>query len=588
MSTHRKLMTVCCAAVLALGLAACGSSSDSDSSNTGGTDVTEPAVPELTVAQTAAATAATAAMTAAGNAGTAADDADAARANAATMQTDETSSGLAAKAREYAGAAHAAYMAAKAASEAAAAAEDITAAVRAQVDAENAQADAEAAETKAAEYGQASMEAANAELMIDGTVKSVGGTDGTSIDATAARSLVTTGEGANAQTVDTGLQAKLDQPMTMGGPTPGVAGVEGDPDASPNPYKAPVTSAAERSFPIGKLVDSADDEARLLIITKYAGLKTVPVYASINAIDVTGVVDSDGRIVISAGNIITLKPKGMYYRAGTDAAITVTAGLDTDNDNAPQGSIVGAMAEAQQVYSYVDNNNTPEVTTDDVTGNVVLTSTTVAGETTTVIYSNVALTVVLERDGDGNTTEMTEVTAKIPEAADYSHIHFGVWAGLGAAKNNGSQSIDDLGIGFVQSIGDGLSGADMPNNGMATYKGNWAATVQTEDEDGDGAISLTSGDASMTADFGKETVKADLDGLAMLSGTVSGNTFSGTKASDIGHTSLDADADFTGSFSGGFYGTKAAEAGGVFDFASDDGNNEGGAFRGAFGGKRQP
>ena len=30
MSTHRKLMTVCCAAVLALGLAACGSSSDDD------------------------------------------------------------------------------------------------------------------------------------------------------------------------------------------------------------------------------------------------------------------------------------------------------------------------------------------------------------------------------------------------------------------------------------------------------------------------------------------------------------------------------------------------------------------------------
>ena len=30
MSTHRKLMTVCCAAVFALGLAACGSSDDND------------------------------------------------------------------------------------------------------------------------------------------------------------------------------------------------------------------------------------------------------------------------------------------------------------------------------------------------------------------------------------------------------------------------------------------------------------------------------------------------------------------------------------------------------------------------------
>ena len=38
MSTHRKLMTVCCAAVLALGLAACGSSSDDDANGNGNGD----------------------------------------------------------------------------------------------------------------------------------------------------------------------------------------------------------------------------------------------------------------------------------------------------------------------------------------------------------------------------------------------------------------------------------------------------------------------------------------------------------------------------------------------------------------------
>ena len=39
--------------------------------------------------------------------------------------------------------------------------------------------------------------------------------------------------------------------------------------------------------------------------------------------------------------------------------------------------------------------------------------------------------------------------------------------------------IDDLGIGFVQNYsGSGLTGADMPNNGSATYSGNWVATVQ--------------------------------------------------------------------------------------------------------------
>ena len=32
-----------------------------------------------------------------------------------------------------------------------------------------------------------------------------------------------------------------------------------------------------------------------------------------------------------------------------------------------------------------------------------------------------------------------EVTAKIPEATDYKHIHFGVWAALGAAEEDGTQ-----------------------------------------------------------------------------------------------------------------------------------------------------
>ena len=44
------------------------------------------------------------------------------------------------------------------------------------------------------------------------------------------------------------------------------------------------------------------------------------------------------------------------------------------------------------------------------------------------------------------------------------------------------------------------------------------------------------------------------------------------------------EADFEGEFSGAFYGTQAAEAGGVFDFTSED--TEGGEFRGAFGGDR--
>ena len=41
----------------------------------------------------------------------------------------------------------------------------------------------------------------------------------------------------------------------------------------------------------------------------------------------------------------------------------------------------------------------------------------------------------------------------------------------------------------------------------------------------------------------------------------------------------------TGTFNGAFFGSKAAEAGGVFHFTSED--NEDGAFAGAFGGDRQ-
>ena len=185
----------------------------------------------------------------------------------------------------------------------------------------------------------------------------------------------------------------------------------------------------------------------------------------------------------------------------------------------------------------------------------------------------------------------TKVKAAIPEATNYSHVHFGVWASLGDAAKSGAQNLSDLGIGFVQNYSDGgltpIGGTsdDMPNHGSAEYNGNWVAAIQAEDEDGNGAISLTSGAATLKADFEMATISAELDTLATLSGDIDGNTFSGTEAEDIVHTSLDDEAKFIGDFSGGFYGKAADEAAGVFDFASKD--NEGGAFRGAFGGHKE-
>ena len=46
----------------------------------------------------------------------------------------------------------------------------------------------------------------------------------------------------------------------------------------PVSFKATTAGAAARTFPIGKLVDSADDTARLMIVNQYAGSSTVKVY----------------------------------------------------------------------------------------------------------------------------------------------------------------------------------------------------------------------------------------------------------------------------------------------------------------------
>ena len=173
------------------------------------------------------------------------------------------------------------------------------------------------------------------------------------------------------------------------------------------------------------------------------------------------------------------------------------------------------------------------------------------------------------------------MTVGIPGPVAYEHLHFGVWTSLGMAAKDGSQKVTDLGIGFVQSIGDGMTGADMPNAGTGTYNGDWAATVETAT----GAVSLEHDAAELTADFAKATLKADLTGLAMLEGTLDGSMFSGTKATvGANDHGLASGGKFTGEFSGGFYGEKAVEAGSTFDFSS----TSSGAFRGALGGRKMP
>ena len=581
MKFHKnKLLATVTAVALTFAVGACSSSSDDDDMMSAAPPpvtgpVTDPEAPaplsELASAQADAAAAALAAMTASGEAATAAEAAMAAVANLATMQTGATAAGLAYEAHTAAGKAMAAYMHAKAASEAAAEAEVVTVAVEDRIMAEEASANAVMYAMTATEKAGEAETAAMAELMIIDKDKNVGGT---SVNADAGSSVVTT----DGDTVTTGRIETMD-PMTTGeGATQQeFAAVVGTGDTA---YRQAV---AARELTIGRTIDTPDDTARLMLVTHYAGTKMVSVYR-LGAVPQMGtkagyVSLNDDVADNTDVNNVALKSEGTYYRAG----------VDTDTGELTAAQVVASGAEAVEVFSYVDPGSAN--TTDEKTY-VVLTAEdkVVATGVTTYRYTSVDVTAeASDAKVDGDPEEV-QVRAALPDATEYKHIHFGVWAALGAPAKSGLQELSDLGIGFVQSIGDGLSGADMPNNGDANYRGNWAAAVQAEDEDGDGDISLMHGAARLVADFSKAEITATLTGLATLEGTIDTNTFTGTKATVMAEDTddphgLDMDGKFTGSFSGGFYGTKAAEAGGVFDFTSEDA--EAGAFRGAFGGERK-
>ncbi|MDE0174792.1 MAG: transferrin-binding protein-like solute binding protein [Defluviicoccus sp.] len=537
----------------------------------------------------------TAAMTASGlaadaetHADEAADEAEVADDNRATIQTGEADSvadAMAARtaantAMTEAGKALAAYNTANNAA-------NVADAREARDDAEDARDAAIEAQGVAEDSRDEAVADAMVELKIDGTVKSVGDIQ---LDADAPNNVVTRGTGANQTTQDTGLQAGLKPTQTVDAIT-GVAFVAAVAPAADTEY---VQAVAERSVDIGKVVDSADDMARLMIVTHYAGSKNAKVFAY-NEADPAATAVTAGRVSTSLGTIITnLGTDTAIGGTGGDADTTMNlrsvgtfylAGEAADTDGLANTDVVGAQAKSSAVYSYVsDQGNTDPA--DDVTVYLVLDSQRTEGGRTFYVYRSVDITADASDATVQGTAEEVQVTAKLAEATEYDHIHFGVWAALGDA-GKALQNPSDLGIGFVQSIGDGMTGDDdMPNFGTATYNGNWAGTVQEADPDGNGAISLTSGAATMTADFNDNEVMVDLTGLAMLEGDISGGTFSGTKATVAADNtqSLTGGEDFTGSFSGAFFGATASEAGGVFDFESED--NEAGAFRGAFGGAR--
>ena len=572
---NSKLTMACSAAVLALAMAACSSSSDDNPPVTSSTPPPvgdggpDPVLTDIEKAQAAASMAMDAAKTASDDAEADTVEAETAVMNLATHQTNGMAKMYADQARKAADYAMAEYTKAKAASDAANAADaTLSSALEGKINAETAKTMADGHAVTADEKGAMATDRAAMELMIDGTMKMVGTT---TIDAKAG-ALSKTADGA---TELTGLLGKDSQPTHTDAPVPLVdfAAVADAPDT------AYVQAVAERSFGIGKTLDSSDDTARLMIVTKYSASKHVKVYSR-------EVASATGELMgtklgyhtsANAGDGVTndqkMKGLGVYVLA---VNVTGTADALEASDQVPDAA--ADTFESKTVYSH------------EATHYVVHEESKVGG-TTTYIYRPVSVLVnSLNANNDG-TPELGQVTATITEAADYEHIHFGVWAGLGTAAKDGSQTIADLGIGFVQNFSkEGMTSVggdkeDMPNSGSATYEGDWVAAVQSMDVDGDdGAISLRSGASELTANFAKGTIAADLANLADLEGTIAGNAFSGTKATVKTNTlDLDATGTFTGEFSGGFYGASAAEAGGVFDFSSA----KEGAFRGSFGGDKK-
>ena len=597
MSIYKNLISLCAAVVFALGLAACSSGTDAPAEP----EVTmpepeptpDPGPTDLEETQMAAAAAAAAAKTASDNAAASADMAEADTENVATIQTgadlDDDAMGAresAMAARDAANAAMAAYMDAKAGSEAAEAATTGAEAEAGWRMAVDGQEDAEAAEAMAAEHATAAAEAAMMEVMVDGTMKSIGdGDDKITITVDGIERSHTDDAG---QTTLTGLQRAVNQANAAVTGLHAV-GTAGDPGAVA--YRQ---ARAARNAKIGTVHDSSDDTARLMLITHYVDLVGVKVFADADAGDASDNLvvrtNNDGTDgtnraadgAIASANLVAdqsapvLTPVGMFIEATTVAG--ATGAVDNALDSTDQ---VGTTAKAQQVYSYTGDTGAEYV---------VVRSTLTDSLGSTVTYQHVDITADLDGDGAGTVEEGR--TAAIPTRMAYKHLHFGAWAGLGAATKSGAQKVTDLGIGFVAALPEeedgamGMTGDDMPNTGSAVYNGNWVANVRANAGDG-GGISQQSGTASLAASFTLNTVTATLTGLATLVGTIDEDTFSGTRLTSTGDAGgLDGGvAHYTGSWSGGFFGEKAAEAGGVFDYTSR--NMRYGEFRGAFGGTKQ-
>ena len=537
------------------------------------------AAAELAAVQMAATAAAAAAKMASAAAAADAMTAMNATANIATLQTDEMSKMMAYDAKKAADGAMKAYMAAKMASETAAAAMTTEAATEARVMADAAQMDAEKYAMTASEKSDGAVKYAAMELMINGTMKMVGDS---SIDARMGMLTDTADDGS--KTI-TGLQDTA--PMHTTEAVDGVPYAVRDSESGKDTlYKQAV---AEGVIKIGKTLDTTDDMARLTLITHYEGKKMVRVFAdgpTTEVIDVTvgaAVVatEDDAEMGSALADDAIAKSVGLYYKAEHYEDAAATAVSLEDDTLLAFDRVTVTDAKGVDIFEL-----SADGVADLVYARRVDSTTNAATGVTTHTYRVVDIMAdAMSPDGPdlGDEADDLKVTTSIPAATAYSHLHFGVWANLGEAdKKDGMQMLADLGIGFVQNISDfGIT--EKQGIGKAVFNGDWVGAVARAHGEGEGDIALADGKATLTADFGKDEFTGKLTGLVTLEGNLSGNGFSGMKATvganDYG---LTAGGTFAGMFEGGIYGPAGEEAGGIFDFSS----TSDGAFRGAFGGAR--
>lgn len=590
------------AASLALALGACSSSSDDDPPEMTMAEPEPMPEPEpepepvgpTDLEETQAAAAAQA--TAAGEAATAAAASAKAAADAtkyiATMQTGGTAAASAAAADAAATAAMASATAASTAADAAADATTGDGAEDAWARARTARNAADAAAELADTSSEAAIDAAKTELHINSETN-VHWRDITNDDGmvTGMSSVDTDADSSTAQadnTVTGFIRATIREADAITGvhfDQRGTAATEPADDTPNATDVAYVQAVAAGTANIGKTLDTSDDMARLTIISAREGKRNVRVFADMAAADTAGglltatgtLVDIDTRSDATGDQFAEVKSIGDFYEATTVAGATgaVADALDaTDSVNPASdpvelfelsGTIMSDGTDGTAVTSYARVTETRRDGTGEVTGRT---------------YQAVDITAVAAVDSpaDGNNDpEQVQVTAEIPVAVDYEHINFGVWAALRDNEEGDNSVIDDLGIGFVQNFdGSGVTTGHV--TGTANYIGDWVAVVQPMHST---VMRVEDGHATMEANFSTDEFEANLVGLAMLEGTLSGNTFTGTSA-DVDHVDMDGDGTFTGTFSGAVYGPDGAEAAGVFRFVGAD---NAGAFTGAFGGR---